>query len=61
MTAQEIKDDESQNGPAGQDIDRLIRRPEHKEQAAEQEDDAGQAEDADTRRGQFKADAQQTD
>ena len=50
MASQEVEYNDGQDGPAGQDVDRLIRRSEHKEQAAKQEDDTGQAKDTDARR-----------
>ena len=43
VLANNIKQYNGQDRPAGQDVDGFIRRPEHEEQAAEQEDDAGQA------------------
>ena len=61
MFADDIKQYDSQDRPAGQDVDGFIRSAQHEEQAAEQEDDTGQAEDADTRRCQFQADAEQAD
>ena len=61
VASQEVEYNDGQDGPAGQDVDRLIRRSEHKEQAAKQEDDTGQAKDTDARRSQFKADTQQAD
>lgn len=61
MLANNIKQYNGQDRPAGQDVDGFIRRPEHEEQAAEQEDDAGQAEDTDAGRRQFQADAEQAD
>ena len=61
MLADDIEQYDGQDRPAGQDVDGLIRGSQHEEQAAEQEDDAGQAKDADARRRQFQADAEQTD